>query len=221
MNLLETVKQDYFEAVYDTDRDRALSVVDKAIERGVSPEEIIFNVIIPVIEKMTSSLIDDHKATLSQHYICSMVSGEISDKLLPLFKKGVSEKGVVVIGTAKGDFHGLGKKIVGGCLKANLFNVTDLGINVDPEKFVDEAQRLNADVIGVSSMMVHTARSEDGALGVRRVLDERNLSGKIKLVVGGAPYSFDPLLYKDVKADGWALNGLEAVKMISALLEQL
>ena len=220
MDLLETAKKDYFEAVFDTNRDRAFSVVDNALTKGISPEEIIFNVVVPSIEMMTAAIVDGQGATLSQHYICSIVSGEVTDKLLPMFSKSEEKRGIVVIGTAQGDFHGLGKKIVSGCLKANLFEVVDLGINVNPDRFVEEALKFNAGVIGVSSMMVHSARGEKGALGVRKILDEKGLSGKIKLVVGGAPFCFDPDLYKEVKADGWALNGLESVKMISGLLGQ-
>ncbi len=58
MDLLETAKKDYFEAVFDTNRDRAFSVVDNALTKGISPEEIIFNVVVPSIEMMTSAIVD-------------------------------------------------------------------------------------------------------------------------------------------------------------------
>ena len=85
-----------------------------------------------------------------------------------------------MIGTASGDMHSLGKRIVMGCLRARMVDVKDLGINVQPERFVDEAQAHNAEVIGISAMMVHTARGENGCLRVREILKERGLEDRIR-----------------------------------------
>jgi methanogenic corrinoid protein MtbC1 len=126
--------------------------------------------------------------------------------------------GRVVIGTAAGDLHSLGKRIVMGCLKALMVEVVDLGVNVPAEKFVDAAVQHGAQVIAVSAMMVHTATGENGCRKVRQLLDERGLSGSIKIVVGGAPYRFDNELYKIVGADGWAADGIAAGKMIVDLI---
>lgn len=211
---------EYYEAVYDTNRDQALFVIDKALEDGAKPEDIVFKVVVPTIEKMLSELVDSEGATLSQHYICSKVSAEITDKMIPLFKKQQKNRGTIVLGTARGDFHGLGKKIVAGCLKANMYEVYDLGINVSPEIFVDEAVRLKASIIGVSSMMVHTTIGEQGAAGVLRILEERGLHGQIKLIVGGAPYRFDHELYRIVGADDWSENAIEAVRVVDKLMKE-
>lgn len=218
--MIEKVLEDYYDAVFDTNRDLALDVVQKALDSGVLPEEIVFEVVVPAIERMLVDLTDSHKATLAQHFICSKVSAEVTDAMVPRFRRRHTGRGTVILGTARGDFHGLGKKIVGGCLKANMFTVEDLGINVTPEKFVEAAVRLNADIIGVSAMMVHSAKGEEGAAGVRRLLEKNQLHDKIKLVVGGAPYRFDPHLYEEVGADGWAENAIEAVEMINSLIKK-
>jgi methanogenic corrinoid protein MtbC1 len=99
-----------------------------------------------------------------------------------------------------------------------MIDVVDLGVNVAPEKFVDEAVAHNAPVIAISSMMMHTARSELGCTKVREILKARNLEDKIKLVVGGAPYRWDPNLYKIVQADAWAEDGITAGKVIKDLM---
>ena len=218
MTILENTFTDFYEAVFDTDRERALEVVDRAVEEGLSPEDIIFSVVVPSIEKMLSELVDSRGATLSQHYICSKVAEEVTDRMVPLFSGGRERKGTVVIGTARGDFHGLGKKIVAGCLKANMYEVHDLGINVSAETFIDEAIRLDADIIGVSSMMVHTAVGDKGARKVAALLDETGLHDRIFLIVGGAPYRFDHELYKKVNADAWSENAIEAVRVVDELM---
>lgn len=67
-------------------------------------------------------------------------------------------------------------------------------------------------------MMVHTTLGEGGCLKVRRILKERGLEDQIKIIVGGAPYNFDPELYTMVQADAWCKNALEAGKVVSSLI---
>lgn len=215
---LNQVAKSFFDALFDTDRVKALSVITGAIVRKISPEELVFSVVLPGIERMTESMISGEQTNLSQHFIASQVCEEVIDLLLPLFSGESSFQGTVVIGTSSGDFHGLGKKIVRGCLRASLFSVIDLGINVPAERFVDEAVRHGAAVIGVSSMMVHTVLSAQGPRRVRQLLRERGLEEQIKLVVGGAPYKFDPELYRKVGADAWGESGMEAVRIVRQLL---
>ena len=221
MESINEISESYYEALIDTDRDRALAIVEQALVEGISPEEMVFSVVVPSIDRMLTELIDSREATLAQHYICSKVSSEVTDKLLPLFSRKQKMKGTIILGTARGDFHGLGKKIVGGCLRANMYHVHDLGINVKPEKFVNEAVRLNADIIGVSSMMIHTTLGEQGASMVRKIIDERELQNRIKLIVGGAPYRFDSRLYKKVGADGWSDNAMEVVDLAEKVMKKM
>lgn len=210
----------YYDAVYDTDRDLALSVVDEALAAGVTPEQVVFEIVVPSIERMIKSFAEDFDATLAQHFLASQIASSVTDAMIPRFAAAPEIVGRVVIGTARGDFHGLGKKIVSGCLKARMIEVEDLGLNVGPERFVDAAVSSGAQVVAVSSMMIHTARGPEGAIGVRRILGERGMAGRIKLVVGGAPYRFDPGLHRIVGADGWAENGMAAADVIAGLIAQ-
>ena len=127
----------------------------------------------------------------------------------------------MVIGTAQGDLHSLGKRIVMGCLKALMVDVIDLGVNVPAERFVDEAVARDAQVIGISAMMVHTATGPGGAPKVRQLLGERGLEGRIRMVVGGAPYRFDDQLYQRVGADAWAADGVSAGQVIVDLIKEV
>lgn len=217
---LDAVIAAYNEAVIDTDRDRALRVVRDAEAAGLSPQDVIFKVVIPAIELMMNTVPTDPDASLAQHFLTARIGAEITDEMLSKLETPPEPKGCIVIGTAPGDLHSLGKTIVGGCLKALMYEVIDLGASVPAARFVDEAVVHKAQVIGVSAMMMHTARGEDGALGVRRILKERHLNDDIKLVVGGAPYRFDPNLYKMVGADGWAPDGITAAKMIGGFFRE-
>ena len=70
-------------------------------------------------------------------------------------------------------------------------------------------------------MMIHTAIHEEGAKKVRTILKSKKLEDSIKIIVGGAPYKFDPDLYKKVEADGWSENAIKAVSDISKLIEEV
>jgi len=76
-------------------------------------------------------------------------------------------------------------------------------------------------VNAISAMMVHTARGENGCRKVRQILSERGLEERIKVAVGGAPYRFDPELYRTVGADAWAENGITAGRVITDLIREV
>ena len=219
--MIESVKKKYLEAILETDRDLANEAIDAALKDGVSPEAAIFEIVVPIMEELAEIVKFGPDATLAQHYMASQITSQITDRLVPLFKQNPESEGHVILGTAVGDFHGLGKKIVAGCLKAKLIDVTDLGLNVQPGKFVEAALEQGAQVIAVSSMMVHTARSENGPLKVREIISKEGLEKRLRLVVGGAPYRFHPALYKTVGADAWAENGTAAAILITALIREV
>ncbi len=219
--MLDDIIKAYNEAVYDTDRVRALQIVSDALDRGVSPEDIVFKVVIPGLDLMVKAINEGFDTNLAQHFMTAQIAADVTDKMLTRFKTPPEIVGRVIIGTAAGDLHTLGKRIVTGCLKAQMIEVIDLGVNVAAEKFVDEAVARDAQVIGVSAMMVHTARGENGASKVRKILRERGLEDRIKLVVGGAPFRYDPDLYKIVEADAWAENGVVAAKTILDCIREI
>lgn len=214
----EQLQKAFFEAILDTDRDRALTVIRKAVGMGAAPEEIIFDIIVPILEERGRAVGDASEMNLAQHFIATQIAAEVTDEMVPRFKKAPEIAGRIVIGTSQGDLHALGKKIVIGCLRAHMVECVDLGVSVPAARFVEEAVTRQARVIGISSMMVHTARGENGCLKVRQLLKERGLEDAIKVVVGGAAYRFDRGLYKTVQADAWAENGLEAGKVVLELI---
>jgi methylmalonyl-CoA mutase cobalamin-binding domain/chain len=218
--MLEKIMADYTEAIYSTDREQALRVVQRAVDGGVSAEDIVFKVIIPSIDQMLAS-VTTHEASLAQHFLASQIASDVVDEMVPRFRQKPDSAGTIVIGTSSGDFHGLGKRIVKGCLTAQMFQVTDLGLNVAPERFVEAALEQNAQIIGISSLMVHTARGENGCRRVRQLLAEQGLEGRIKIIVGGAPYRFDDQLFRQVGADAWAENAIEAGAVIARLIREV
>ncbi|TAK61656.1 cobalamin-dependent protein [Methylobacter sp.] len=216
--ILKNVITAYNEAIFDTDRDKAFEVIHEAIAQGLTPEDIVFKVVIPAMELMIKAISEDFDANLAQHFMASQIASQVTDEMVALFQSSPETIGRIVIGTSHGDMHTLGKRIVSGCLRSLMIDVIDLGVNVSAERFVDAALEHDANIIAISSMMVHTARSEQGCLAVRQLLKERWLEDRLKIVVGGAPYTWDTELYKVVQADAWARDGISAGKVIKDLI---
>ncbi len=120
-------------------------------------------------------------------------------------------KGIMVIGTVQGDVHDIGKAIVIAYLKANGYEVTDLGRDVSADTFIDKAKELNADVIGMSALL--TTTMEEQKKVIKRIKDE-GLS--YKTVVGGAPCT--QRWADQIGADAYAEDANDGVKKIDALL---
>lgn len=219
--MLEHYIRSYNEAVLETDKQAALDIVDQALANGFTPENIVFQLVIPAVEQMMSFIEKDPDANLAQHFMTAQIAAKVTERMLERFSTPPQLIGRVIIGAAYGDLHSLGKRIVSGCLKSLMVDVVDLGINVAAERFVDAAVENDAQVIAISAMMVHTATGDKGCLKVRAILQERGLEDKIKVAVGGAPYRFDPELYQQVGADAWAPDGVTAAKVIVDLIREV
>ena len=124
----------------------------------------------------------------------------------------------LVIGTVAGDYHGLGRKIVAIFLRVAGFQVYDLGMSVSSAVMVDEALKVGAGVICASGLLLHTVEKVSE---VRTILQARGLEDRIKLVVGGAPFNFDPQLYRSLGADAYAVNAVDAVRVVRQMFAEL
>jgi trimethylamine corrinoid protein len=128
----------------------------------------------------------------------------------------VSEKetrGRVVLGTVEGDQHDIGKTIVVSLLKANGFEVKDLGRDVSVDRFIREAEAFNADIIGTSALLTTTMSVQKK---LEEELKEKNLKGKFKTVVGGAPVT--QRWAERIGADAYAIDASDGVRKIKELL---
>ena len=129
--------------------------------------------------------------------------------------KGIERKavGTVVIGTATGDIHDIGKTIVATLLAANGFDVVDLGVDVSPGEFVEAVREHEADVLGISSLLTMSMVTHPEVL---KALEEANLRGQVKVMVGGGPVTAE--WAEQIGADAYGVNAHEAVTKARALL---
>lgn len=219
MNLEDLIKA-FDEALFDTNKERAMALAREALDQGLDAEQLVHGVIVHALDRQSCQPGAGQELNLAQHFLASEIAFEVTAEVQKHFKHQMGAAGRVIIGTAHGDLHTLGKRLVIGCLRAHLIDCHDLGVNVPAERFVDEALARDAAVIAISAMMVHTARGENGSLRVREVLRHRGLEERIKVVVGGAPFRYDPELYKQVGADDWADDAIKAGPLIARILRE-
>ncbi|UCH12544.1 MAG: corrinoid protein [Candidatus Omnitrophota bacterium] len=136
------------------------------------------------------------------------------DILEPLLvKAGVNPMAKIVIGTSKGDLHDIGKNLVSMMFKGGGFSVIDLGIDVAPRRFIDEAIKSDAEVIAMSSLITTSMPSMKATINLLKI---EGLNGKIKTIIGGAPVTQE---YADeIGADGYADNASSAIDKVKELL---
>ena len=121
----------------------------------------------------------------------------------------------VLIGTAAGDMHDIGKNLVAIMLRGVGFEVCDLGTNISPEEFVRQVERERPDIVGISALLTTTMpmmqKTIDG-------LREAGLRAGVKVMVGGAPVN--QKFADDIGADGYAGDAGAAVDLARSLCPQ-
>ena len=139
---------------------------------------------------------------------------EILQPLLAATDQGES-RGVIVIGSIEGDIHDFGKTIVSSLLTAEGYRIIDLGIDVPSERFVEEAEKANADIIGISALLSTTQpQSRD----VVQILEERGIRDRFRVILGGTGVNPEYAL-EQYGVDAAVNDGVEAVKIIASWLE--
>lgn len=124
-------------------------------------------------------------------------------------------RGKIVIGSVKGDLHDIGKNMVVLMLRVNGFEVIDLGVDVAPRDFLEKAKEVQADIIGLSSLMTTSMPYMKECVELR---DGFGLKDKFSVIVGGAPITAD--YTAEIGADAFGKSAVEAVERCLALLDR-
>ena len=130
-------------------------------------------------------------------------------------RRGTSREslGTVVIGSVYGDIHNIGKSMVASLLTAEGFEVHDLGINVEADKFLEGINNHKANVLAMSALLTSTAPE---AKKVIDILRREGVRDKLKIMVGGGAITQD--FAEQIGADGYDPTAPGAVRLARSLL---
>jgi 5-methyltetrahydrofolate--homocysteine methyltransferase len=190
-------------------------LTDSALAEGINSETILNDALIPGMEVIGEQF-RNHEIFLPDVLLAARAMNTSTEILKPhLIKDAVPNLGKIVIGTIQGDLHDLGKNLVGIMLKGAGYEVIDLGKDVAPENFVDTAEKENAQLIGMSALLTTTMPAMKDVVNL---LKERNLEGKIKTIIGGAPVTEN--FAREIGADGYAFDAGNSVVSVKSLLNK-
>ncbi|MFW9897054.1 MAG: B12-binding domain-containing protein [Candidatus Thorarchaeota archaeon] len=212
----EQILKDMLNSIVNLDEEKAIDLANKAIKENMNLVEVVEKGYAAGIRKV-GQLWEEGEFFLPELMRGAQIMQDCLDLIIPHLKKDSDEisKGVVVIATIEGDIHSIGKTIVGTMLRAYGYEVYDLGTDVPAEKIVDIAIEKSANVIGVSALLTTTMF---GQKKIIEILKERNMLDRFKVILGGAPVTNSWV--SECKADGFAENAIEAVKLVKSLLNK-
>ena len=195
--------------------EECVSLIQTALDNGEEATFITTHILERTVETIGKEQLD-RQVPLSEIYVNGRIIEACMDILIPILEKDHKKEklGKIIIGNAFGDYHALGRQIISTFLRMAGFDVTDLGLSVSNEKFVEVVKEKKANLICVSALILHTAEE---VIKLRELLDKKGLP-HVKILVGGAPFNFEPRLVQTVKADAMAANGIEAIKVAKELL---
>jgi corrinoid protein of di/trimethylamine methyltransferase len=121
--------------------------------------------------------------------------------------------GNIVIGSAQGDIHDIGKNIVATMLGASGFSIYDLGIDTPASRFISEAERARADIIATSALLSTTMTSQRELI---EQLKSKDIRSKYRVLVGGGIVTQD--WADSIGADGYGEDAVQAIAVAKKLL---
>ncbi len=207
--------KDFYQNFKEENIEKCTSIIQKALEDGEEASFITTHILERAVETIGKEQID-RQVPLSEIYVDGRIIEACMNILIPILEKDHKKEklGEIIIGNAFGDYHALGRQIISTFLRMAGFDVTDLGLSVSNEKFVEVVQEKKANLICVSALILHTAEE---VIELRELLNKNGLK-HVKILVGGAPFNFEPRLVQTVKADAMASSGIEAIKVAKELL---
>ncbi len=189
------------------------SLVREICKTGISPETVIQEGLIAAMDTV------GRRFSAGEIFVPEMMVSAMTMKLglnivKPLVTGQAGEsRGVVLMGTVKGDLHDIGKNIVVMMLEGAGFRVIDMGVDIDVEKVVAKVAEIRPQVLGLSALLTTTMPE------MKLVIEEiraRGLRERVKVMVGGAPV--DAAFAEKIGADGYGKDAVQAVAMARSFI---
>jgi corrinoid protein of di/trimethylamine methyltransferase len=203
--------------IIDGDQDKIRESARDALKANIDPLEIVELGLSQGMAIVGESF-EQGESYLPELLMAAATFNAAMEILMPEIEaqnKEIPKAGTVLIGTVKGDVHNLGKNIVSMVLETNGFSVVDIGVDVSSLNFIEEARKVKADVIALSSLMTTTMPAQKEII---EILEEKNLRNEYFVIVGGGPVSRQ--WADEIGADGFGKTAVDAVDLIKRLLSQ-
>lgn len=201
------------EAVVAGQAAQVQELVQQLLDEGVSPIDIINKGLIAGM-----NIVGPRFKSGEMFMPEVLVAAEAMKKGMNIVRPLISEtdftsKGKVVLGTVKGDLHDIGKNLVGMMMEGSGLEVIDMGVDVDPEKFVAAVEEHQPDILALSALLTTTMSKLQDTI---EAVAAANLRDKVKIIVGGAPVTAE--YAESIGADGYAPDAASASELCLSLI---
>ena len=206
------------QSIIDLDEERTEELTKQAIDEGYDPLDILQKGLTKGVKTVGDKFGrgEVFLPELAMSADCMRAGVQHVDPLLADLELDDEDTGgKFLIGTVDEDIHNIGKNILITMLKANGFEVVDLGVEIENEEFVEAVEEHDPDILGMSALMTMTM---DHQQEVIELLEEEGLRDDLKIMVGGAPTSQE--WCEEIGADGYGDNADAAVEVAKELVEE-
>lgn len=208
-----------FDAVVNGNIQETQDGVNEALASNVPAEQILNEALIPAMTEV-GCLFEAQEFYVPEMLVSAKAMQSGLKTLKPLLASQADQPGgqtspKAAFGTVKGDLHDIGKDLVVMMLEGAGFQVTNLGVDVPPEKFVEAANN-GAQIIGLSAMLTTTMLNMKVTIDA---LKDAGVRDKVKVIVGGAP--LNQSFADHIGADGFAKDASSAVRKAKELIATL
>jgi 5-methyltetrahydrofolate--homocysteine methyltransferase len=206
------ILEDVYNAVINGKVDDAATGVEQGLDAGIAVDDLLKKGLLAAMD-LVGERFGEGDIFIPQVIWSAKAMQAGMDLLRPHFTEGQQAKSArIIIGTAEGDIHDIGKNLVGMMLEGAGFEVVDLGVGVKPEQFIEKAVEEKADIIGVSALLTTTMMS---MAEVVKLKNEKGLPS-LKVIIGGAPLSLD--FCEEIGADAYGVDAMDAVAKVKELM---
>ena len=183
-------------------------LVGQAIEQGIPAAEILEKGLMAGMN-VVGEKFKKNQVYVPEVLVAARAMNMGAALLKPLLADGESTSaGKVCIGTVKGDLHDIGKNLVAMMFKGAGFEVYDLGVDVDAKTFLEKAEEVGADIIGMSALLSTTMPAMKELVDL---LEEKGLRDKYTVMIGGAPITDE--FAKEIGADYYTPDAASAAEI--------
>jgi corrinoid protein of di/trimethylamine methyltransferase len=212
---LEEVLEQIQDNLYGGNAAPVVAGVHELLRRGLTPYDALTQGLIAGMDVVGEDF-RTGKLFVPQVLMAAKAMKGGMEVLRPLLAEtGAPRIGTLVIGTVKGDIHDIGKNLVGMMMEGAGFQVINLGINTDVEKFLHAVREHAADILGMSALLTTTMPYMRVVI---QALKEAGLREKLIVLVGGAPLNAD--FAKSIGADAYCRDAAKAVETAKRLMAE-
>jgi len=197
-------------SITDYDEEAASAAAEKVVEEGVDSIEAIEHGVAVGLKKIGEDY-ERGETFLPELMMGANAAQKALKVLLEHMPQGSDYRGQgrIVIGTVEGDIHDIGKNIVAAMLRANGFDIVDLGVDVSIQRFVDSVKKFKPDVLGMSALLTNTMPKQEEVI---QALKRENVRDSVRVILGGVPVTEEWV--KKIGADDLGKDAMDTVQKL-------